>query len=83
MTAKHNEANGENNTDGPDYNYSWNCGAEGPSRKKAGDGAAQKSDQECISAFTDSPGDTLSFWPGMNFTTARKEITMCIARTMR
>ena len=33
--AKHNEANGENNTDGPDYNYSWNCGAEGPSRKKA------------------------------------------------
>lgn len=33
--AKHNEANGENNVDGPDYNYSWNCGAEGPSRKKA------------------------------------------------
>ena len=33
--AKHNEANGENNQDGPDYNYSWNCGAEGPSRKKA------------------------------------------------
>ncbi len=32
---KHNEANGENNSDGPDYNYSWNCGAEGPSRKKA------------------------------------------------
>lgn len=33
--AKHNEANGENNNDGPDYNYSWNCGAEGPSRKRA------------------------------------------------
>ncbi len=33
--SKHNEANGENNTDGPDYNYSWNCGAEGPSRKKS------------------------------------------------
>ena len=33
--AKHNEANGENNQDGPDYNYSWNCGAEGPSRKRA------------------------------------------------
>ena len=27
--GKHNEANGENNQDGPDYNYSWNCGAEG------------------------------------------------------
>lgn len=33
--CKHNEENGENNMDGPDYNYSWNCGAEGPSRKKA------------------------------------------------
>lgn len=33
--AKHNELNGENNQDGPEYNYSWNCGAEGPSRKKA------------------------------------------------
>ena len=33
--GKHNEANGEHNQDGPDYNYSWNCGAEGPSRKKS------------------------------------------------
>ncbi len=32
---KHNEENGEDNRDGSDYNYSWNCGAEGPSRKKA------------------------------------------------
>ena len=31
--GKHNEANGENNQDGPDYNYSWNCGVEGPTRK--------------------------------------------------
>lgn len=30
---KHNEANGEDNRDGSDYNYSWNCGAEGLSRK--------------------------------------------------
>jgi glycogen operon protein len=27
---KHNEANGEANRDGSDYNLSWNCGAEGP-----------------------------------------------------
>jgi glycogen operon protein len=27
---KHNEANGEENRDGADYNQSWNCGAEGP-----------------------------------------------------
>ncbi len=33
--SKHNEENGENNQDGPDYNYSWNCGAEGASRRKA------------------------------------------------
>ena len=32
---KHNEKNGENSSDGSDYNYSWNCGDEGPSRKKA------------------------------------------------
>ena len=28
---KHNEANGDNNTDGANDNASWNCGAEGPS----------------------------------------------------
>ena len=27
---KHNEANGEDNRDGMDENYSWNCGVEGP-----------------------------------------------------
>jgi len=32
---KHNEDNGENNTDGTDLNYSWNCGVEGRSRRKA------------------------------------------------
>jgi glycogen operon protein len=29
---KHNEANQENNQDGTDKNFSWNCGAEGPTR---------------------------------------------------
>jgi isoamylase len=28
---KHNEANGEENTDGESHNRSWNCGVEGPS----------------------------------------------------
>jgi isoamylase len=28
---KHNDANGEGNRDGHDANFSWNCGAEGPS----------------------------------------------------
>ena len=30
---KHNEENGEDNRDGSDYNYSWNCGVEGKTRK--------------------------------------------------
>jgi isoamylase len=32
---KHNEANGENNHDGPDANYSDNCGFEGPGNDRA------------------------------------------------
>ncbi len=31
---KHNEINGENNQDGMIYNYSWNCGVEGKTRKR-------------------------------------------------
>ena len=31
---KHNDANGEQSMDGTEYNYSWNCGWEGPTRKK-------------------------------------------------
>ena len=31
---KHNEENGERNQDGSSQNYSWNCGVEGPVRKK-------------------------------------------------
>ena len=31
---KHNEENGEDNKDGEDYNYSWNCGIEGETPKK-------------------------------------------------
>ena len=32
---KHNEENHEDNRDGTDQNYSWNCGEEGPTRKKS------------------------------------------------
>ena len=32
--VKHNEDNGEMNRDGNNYNYSWNCGTEGKTRKK-------------------------------------------------
>ena len=32
---RHNEANGEDNRDGSEFNYSWNCGIEGATRKQA------------------------------------------------
>lgn len=32
---KHNLENGEENRDGTDYNYSWNCGAEGATGRKS------------------------------------------------
>ena len=32
---KHNETNGEYNQDGTDLNFSWNCGIEGDTRRKA------------------------------------------------
>jgi isoamylase len=32
FNEKHNLANGENNTDGADENFSWNCGHEGPTQ---------------------------------------------------
>lgn len=32
--VKHNEANGERNLDGTQYNYSWNCGVEGSTRRR-------------------------------------------------
>lgn len=32
---RHNEANGEENRDGSEYNHSWNCGVEGPTRRTA------------------------------------------------
>jgi isoamylase len=33
--TKHNEANGEDNRDGTDNNYSWDCGVEGPTEDPA------------------------------------------------
>lgn len=34
FSAKHNEENGEDNKDGREDNYSWNCGFEGHTKKK-------------------------------------------------
>ena len=52
---KHNEANGENNRDGSDYNYSWNCGVEGP--QEEGSGAAGKTAAQCHAYALFEPGN--------------------------
>ena len=44
---RHNEANGENNRDGHAENFSWNCGAEGPSDDPAVN-AARAIDLRCL-----------------------------------
>jgi len=46
---KHNEANGEDNRDGHNNNYSWNCGAEGPTEDE-GINAARKRDVRALLA---------------------------------
>lgn len=45
---RHNEENGEDNRDGSSYNYSWNCGIEGPSRKA---GIRQMRERQMRNAF--------------------------------
>lgn len=56
---KHNEANGENNSDGTDYNYSWNCGAEGSSRKKAINQLRKKQMRNALSFLFTAQGTPL------------------------
>ena len=54
---KHNEANGENNRDGSDYNYSWNCGVEGPVRKKKVLELRSKAAAQCHASAFLEPGN--------------------------
>lgn len=64
MTAydrKHNEDNGENNRDGSDYNYSWNCGTEGISRKKNIQGLRVKQIKNALSLIFLAQGTPFLF----------------------
>ncbi len=54
---KHNEANGENNRDGSDYNYTWNCGVEGTTRKKKIVQMRKKTAPQRIFAALSEPGN--------------------------
>lgn len=53
---KHNEENGEDNRDGAEQNYSWNCGAEGRSRKRTVQALRQKQIRNALSLLFLSQG---------------------------
>ncbi len=58
---KHNEANGEHNLDGSNYNQSWNCGVEGPCRKKQITSLREKQYKNAMSMLFLSQGTPLIF----------------------
>ena len=58
---RHNEANGEENQDGISYNCSWNCGAEGATRKTAIKELRLKQMKNAFSLLLFSQGTPLIF----------------------
>lgn len=68
---KYNEDNGEDNKDGTDYNCSWNCGAEGPSRKKQIVALREKQLKNAFSFLLLSQGTPL-FFMGDEFGNSQK-----------
>lgn len=53
---KHNEANGEGNTDGENNNLSWNCGAEGPTNEAGIQALREKQKRNFIATLFLSQG---------------------------
>lgn len=58
---KHNEANGEDNRDGNDFNGSWNCGEEGPSKRKKVQALRSKQIRNAITILLMSQSTPLIF----------------------
>ncbi len=53
---KHNEANGEDNRDGCNDNYSWNCGVEGPTTDRSVLGLRQRQARNLMATLLLSQG---------------------------
>ncbi len=53
---KHNEANGEGNRDGTNFNYSWNCGVEGPTDDPAVQALRERQIRNFLAVLTVSQG---------------------------
>ena len=54
--AKHNQANGEDNRDGGDTNWSWNCGTEGPTDDPAIDALCVRQIKNALTILLISQG---------------------------
>ena len=67
---QHNEANGEDNRDGAEVNETWNCGAEGESRKKGIDQLRQRQIKSALSFVLLSQG-VLFLFGGDEFACSR------------
>ncbi len=63
---KHNEANGEENLDGDNWNFSSNCGTEGPSRRKKLLGIRRKQWRNAMAMIMLAQGVPL-IWSGDEF----------------
>ena len=59
--GKHNEANGEDNKDGTNENYGWNCGVEGPTDDPADPRSASppKAQSHCHPSFLSGRANAL------------------------
>lgn len=68
---KHNEDNGENNRDGNDHNFSWNCGVEGTTRKRQILGLREKQFRNAFTLLMLSQG-TPYFFMGDEFGRTQK-----------
>lgn len=68
---KHNEENGEKNKDGNDYNGTWNCGAEGVTKKKQIVSLRKKQFKNAFALLMLSQGTPL-FFMGDEFANSQK-----------
>ncbi len=73
---KHNEANGENNRDGAEVNFTWNCGVEGETRKKSILELRQKQIKNALSFVLLSQGIPFIF-SGDEFAATRRGNNNC------
>lgn len=73
---KHNEPNGENNEDGTDYNFSWNCGVEGKTRRKGILQLRMKQMRNAMSFLLMAQGTPL-IWAGDEFCNSQNGNNNC------